>query len=442
MTDVAGQEAQQEEVSYDTYRIWKRNCIILYDLCISHILVFPTLSLGFQSYVSESIVTHTPGSIERKKNTGTAGSSYANIGFIIGTNTPTTGSDREQNYLYVKELALPCANQTIDSDSIIKRETGVIVGGYGSSPIDKLGSFHDLHWISFPSEANAISCCPHNKNLIAALSNDAVYLYDLINLKRCSNEPEDSAPIATLEGLETEGFSLKFSTTRPFFLAGADRNGNVCWWDCKTYKLLGKIKLNSDINGLAIHNHCPALIIVVTDGGEIVLLNTMDNVILKSYKFSVLLKQKDDDPTLIPTAIALSPHDEFSAVIADSSGTLHLFNLSALDKGPLKSMSYHTGAVYQLEWSPFYPSYVLSGSEDSRVVLWDLAQQTQTRRIASTLDDQCPNLPPEALFIHGGHTTFITAIAWHPFIPNLIGSAAEDNSLQFWWPSADFLVKS
>lgn len=265
---------------------------------------------------------------EKKKNTGAtnnpSSNSYASIGFIIGTNTPTTGSDREQNYLYVKELALPCANQTIDSDSIIKRDTGVIVGGYGSSPVDKLGSFHDLHWITFPSEANAIACCPHDKNLIAALSNDSVYLYDLVNLKRCSNEPEDSTPVAMLEGLETEGFSLKFSTTCPFFLAGADRNGNVCWWDCSACKLLGKIKLQSDINGLAIHNHCPVLIIVVTDGGEIVLIDTRVSKVLKSYQFNILLKRKDTEPPLIPTAIALSPHDEFSAIIADSSGTLHL----------------------------------------------------------------------------------------------------------------------
>lgn len=329
--DAVSQGVQQEEVSYDTYRIWKRNCIILYDLCISHILVFPTLTLGFQPYVSETFITRSLSTTEKKKNTGAtnnpSSNSYASIGFIIGTNTPTTGSDREQNYLYVKELALPCANQTIDSDSIIKRDTGVIVGGYGSSPVDKLGSFHDLHWITFPSEANAIACCPHDKNLIAALSNDSVYLYDLVNLKRCSNEPEDSTPVAMLEGLETEGFSLKFSTTCPFFLAGADRNGNVCWWDCSACKLLGKIKLQSDINGLAIHNHCPVLIIVVTDGGEIVLIDTRVSKVLKSYQFNILLKRKDTEPPLIPTAIALSPHDEFSAIIADSSGTLHLFNL-------------------------------------------------------------------------------------------------------------------
>lgn len=55
-------------------------------------------------------------------------------------------------------------------------------------------------------------------------------------------------------------------------------------------------------------------------------------------------------------------------------------------------MSYHTGAVYQLDWSPFYPSYILSGSEDSRVVLWDLAQQTRR----NVLDDQYPDLPQKS----------------------------------------------
>lgn len=41
------------------------------------------------------------------------------------------------------------------------------------------------------------------------------------------------------------------------------------------------------------------------------------------------------------------------------------------------------------------------------------------------------------IFIHQGHTMAITDAHFHPNIPNLIGSTAEDNSLQFWWPSED-----
>ncbi|TNJ27406.1 Histone acetyltransferase type B subunit 2 [Giardia muris] len=401
-----------DEVTYEAYRIWRRNCSALYDMCITHVLVYPTLALDMQPYV-------------------TAGTDHASVGFVIGTHTPTTDAEQERNHLYVKELALPLASQTVDPDSILKRDEGVIVGGYGSAPSPKLGSFHDRHWIEFPSEANAISCCPHEQNLIAAFSNDAVLLYDLRTLRRCSIEKEDSEPVARLTGLKTEGFSLEFSVTREAFLAGGDGEGNVCWWDCKEMKQLGGSRLSGDVNGISIHSFCPQVILAASDTGEIALLDTRVNNPVKTYKYSALV---GEDKGSVPTAIACSRHDEYALTVADSAGQLVLVDMRQMS-APLKAMQYHTGAIYQLRWSPFYPGYVLTGSEDSRVVLWDLTR-TSARK---TCGDQDSTIPPEVCFVHGGHTTFVSAVCWHPSIPNLIGSAAEDNSLQFWWPAAGYL---
>ena len=62
---------------------------------------------------------------------------------------------------------------------------------------------------------------------------------------------------------------------------------------------------------------------------------------------------------------------------------------------------------------------MLTGSEDRKIVLSDAA------------NDMKP------IFVHQGHTMAITDAHFHPNIPNLIGSTAEDNSLQFWWPSEE-----
>ena len=63
----------------------------------------------------------------------------------------------------------------------------------------------------------------------------------------------------------------------------------------------------------------------------------------------------------------------------------------------------------------------MSGAEDARICLW------RTDKIeGDTL-----------AFVHAGHTCCISDCRFHPTIPNLIGSVAEDNSMQFWWPSVN-----
>eukprot|EP00884_Botryococcus_braunii_P000435 jgi/Botrbrau1/10392/Bobra.0133s0001.1 len=41
-------------------------------------------------------------------------------------------------------------------------------------------------------------------------------------------------------------------------------------------------------------------------------------------------------------------------------------------------------------------------------------------------------VPPELLFIHGGHTSKVSDFAWNPSIDWVIASVAEDNILQIW----------
>ena len=59
------------EVSFDAYRVWKRNSLALYDLCVSHVLAFPALSLDFQR---RSALSRAEG--------------RARVAVALGTNTP------------------------------------------------------------------------------------------------------------------------------------------------------------------------------------------------------------------------------------------------------------------------------------------------------------------------------------------------------------------
>ena len=43
--------------------------------------------------------------------------------------------------------------------------------------------------------------------------------------------------------------------------------------------------------------------------------------------------------------------------------------------------------------------------------------------------------PPELLFIHGGHTSKVSDLAWNKNDDWVIASVAEDNILQIWQPA-------
>lgn len=84
----------------------------------------------------------------------------------------------------------------------------------------------------------------------------------------------------------------------------------------------------------------------------------------------------------------------------------------------------------QLTWSPHAPTIFASASGDRRINLWDLSKIG----LEQTPEDQ-EDGPPELLFVHGGHTSRPTDLAWNVNEEWTMGTAAEDNVVQVWRPS-------
>lgn len=42
-------DSEVHEIDLDNYRVWKRNSLVLYDLCITHVLEYPSLSISFNN---------------------------------------------------------------------------------------------------------------------------------------------------------------------------------------------------------------------------------------------------------------------------------------------------------------------------------------------------------------------------------------------------------
>lgn len=109
--------------------------------------------------------------------------------------------------------------------------------------------------------------------------------------------------------------------------------------------------------------------------------------------------------------------------------TVALWDLRNL-KLKLHTFESHQEEVLQLAWSPTNETVFASASGDRRINLWDVSKIG----LEQTPED-AEDGPPELMFVHGGHTSRPTDIAWSPNEPWTLCSAAEDNVLQIWTPS-------
>ncbi|EFN54865.1 hypothetical protein CHLNCDRAFT_134941 [Chlorella variabilis] len=80
----------------------------------------------------------------------------------------------------------------------------------------------------------------------------------------------------------------------------------------------------------------------------------------------------------------------------------------------------HKNEGYGLSWSAQREGYLLSGSDDAQICVWDVKGTTQSNR----------QLP--ALHIFQGHLGVVEDVAWHPRHADLFGSVGDDKKLVIW----------
>ena len=90
----------------------------------------------------------------------------------------------------------------------------------------------------------------------------------------------------------------------------------------------------------------------------------------------------------------------------------------------------HDKEGYGLSWSHLRDGYLLSGSEDGLVCLWDVSGSTAKREAGS--DSSSSGLHVPALATFKGHTDNVEDVAWHSANPHLFASASDDKQLMLW----------
>ncbi|GET86169.1 hypothetical protein, conserved [Leishmania tarentolae] len=98
---------------------------------------------------------------------------------------------------------------------------------------------------------------------------------------------------------------------------------------------------------------------------------------------------------------------------------IYVYNLSSSSERPAHVLSGHTDAVCDVAYNPTAPNYLLSGSYDGTLRVWDL----------SSNDTHTISVSSRAL---KGHADRVRSVAWCSLAPYLVISGSVDASIRLW----------
>ncbi|WOK94681.1 hypothetical protein Cni_G03386 [Canna indica] len=89
------------------------------------------------------------------------------------------------------------------------------------------------------------------------------------------------------------------------------------------------------------------------------------------------------------------------------------------ESGPDVVLRGHTTEGYGVSWSPLKEGYLLSGSYDSKICLWDVGMAPGDKVL-------------DAKHVFEAHTAQVEDVAWHLKNENIFGSVGDDHHLMIW----------
>jgi len=197
-------EAVEERVINEEYKIWKKNTPFLYDLVMTHALEWPSLTAQWLPDVTRP-----------------EGKDYSVHRLILGTHT----SD-EQNHLLIASVQLPNEDAQFDS-SHYDNEKGEF-GGFGSVS----GKIEIEIKINHEGEVNRARYMPQNPCVIATKTPSSDVL--VFDYTKHPSKPDPSGkchPDLKLRGHQKEGYGLSWNPNLNGHLLSASDDHTICLWD-------------------------------------------------------------------------------------------------------------------------------------------------------------------------------------------------------------------
>ncbi|KAF8336363.1 histone acetyltransferase type B subunit 2 [Cantharellus anzutake] len=394
----------------EEYKIWKKNTPYLYDTVVTHALDWPTLTCQWFPDIESP-----------------PGKPYIQHRLLFGTHT--SGQGRE--YLQIASLQLPKSESDVDKDVLARDsyddERGELGSHSATAPHARL---QIIQKINHEGEVNRARYMPQNPDLIASKAvKGSVFIFD--RTKHPSEPEKDGVcrPDIELAGQEKEGFGLDWSPLKKGHILGSSEDFTVCQWDITAFKKgnrtlepLRTFRGHRSVVGDVSWNSANENIFASVGDDKRLLIWDTRNSSDSEPSQDIMAHEKEI------LAVAFSPSSGTMLLTGSSDKTIALWDTRSL-KTPLHSFHHHTDEILHISWSPTHETIFASASSDRRVAIWDLA----SIGLEQTPDD-ADDGPPELLFVHGGHTSRPTDVAWAlgDEMQWYVASAAEDNVVQIW----------
>ncbi|GJT88970.1 WD40 repeat-containing protein MSI1 [Tanacetum coccineum] len=402
---------------FEEFKAWKSHTPFLYDLCISHAIQWPSLTVEW-----------LPERVE-------ASDGYNSVqNIIIGTHA----DDNDPNYLIIAQVRLPLLDDgAYDEYSNLDREDD-----HTKLVSDARGKIKILHKIPHDGEVNWARHQPQDPYKIATKTTSSeVHLFD------CRNHPI-KYPIG---GTSNPDVRLIGHTSGRFFAKIPDVNSEVQKWFSdfsrqplvetnddnpraenylKNKLVQQRIPMNAgchqgSVNDVSWHWKLDCLSASCGDDGY---LHISDYRMESGPVQSLMAHPRGIN------SLSFNPLNESLVATGSTDKTLKVFDMRNLTS-ELYTLKYHTtnrllvlnydrDEVVQIEWNPHNKNIIASSSSDRRLVMWDTSRVGQ--------EQLSVDVPPELLFIHAGHTDRVPDFSWNPTEDWVIASVADDTMLQVW----------
>lgn len=400
MTEAGYDDAMEERLINEEYKIWKKNTPFLYDLVMTHALEWPSLTAQWLPDVTKP-----------------EGKDYSIHRLILGTHT----SD-EQNHLVIASVQLP--NDEAQFDSSHYDNERAEFGGFGSVS----GKIEIEIRINHEGEVNRARYMPQNQCIIATKTPSSdVLIFDYTKHPSKPDPSGECNPALRLKGHSKEGYGLSWNPNVNGHLLSASDDHTICLWNIN-----GNTQSERNLDALSVFTGHTAVVEDVAwhllhdsmfgsvgDDKKLILWDTRSNT---STKPTQIIEAHSAEVN----CLSFNPYSEYILATGSADKTVALWDLRNT-KMKLHSFESHKDEIFQVQWSPHNETILASSGTDRRLNVWDLSKIGEEQS-----SDDIEDGPPELLFIHGGHTAKISDFSWNPNEAWVICSVSEDNIMQVW----------
>ncbi|CAF4361571.1 unnamed protein product, partial [Rotaria sp. Silwood2] len=345
------------------------------------------------------------------------GRDYNTHRLILGTHT-----SNEQNHLIIASVQLPKEDLQLDASHYDNERAEL--GGFGLIN----GRIEIDLKINHEGELNRARYMPQNPQIIATktpLSDVLIFNIDTHLLGK--EQPGDCNPELHLKGHTREGYGLSWNSNINGQLLSAANDHTVCLWNIninpREEKKLEALSIYTGhsmiVEDVAWHCTHPTIFGSVGDDQKLMIWDTRSNNYVKA---SHIIDAHLDKVN----CLSFNPFSEYFLITGSADRTIALWDLRNL-KVKLTTFESHKDEIFQVQWSPQNETIFASSGSDRRLHIWDLSRINQPQTSSEVEDG-----PPELLFIHGGHVAKISDFSWNPNELFVICSVSEDNMAQVW----------